>query len=168
MRKRWRKILAQPSNRMGETTQKMLQWFKMVVYKFTEKMRGRSDLWLQGLDFLSSCLGFVLHVLPNSPPFQPGQHPGICLMLVSFKGIPGKMMWEYSQRARYDCREIDTLVLGWWFVVGIAGAGEEVAVSIRLLTKASAHLSSLTRLICKQHYRCPDWYHCVQWKKEGC
>lgn len=44
MRKRCRKSLAQPSNRMGETTQKMLLWFKMVVYKCTEKMRGHSDL----------------------------------------------------------------------------------------------------------------------------
>lgn len=49
----------------------MLLWFKMVVYKFTEKMRGCSALGLQGLDFLSPCLGFVLHVLLNSPLFQP-------------------------------------------------------------------------------------------------
>lgn len=40
-------------------------------------------------------------------------------------------------------------ILGCWFAVGIAGAGEEVAVSIRLLIEVSALLSSLTRLIYK-------------------
>lgn len=41
------------------------------------------------------------------------------------------------------------LFLGWWFVVDIAGAGEEVAVSFGLLIEASALFSSPTSLIYK-------------------
>lgn len=55
-------------------------------------MRERSDLWLQGLDFLSSYPGLVLHVSPNTLPFQPGRRSGICLTLMNYKGVTKKMM----------------------------------------------------------------------------
>lgn len=128
---------------------KMLLCFKMVVYKFTEKMRGHSDLWLQGLDFLSSYPGFVLRVPPNPPPLQPGWCSDIYLTLMHHKGITGKMMQEHSQIARrVGCVYTGLLICS---VVNVADACEEVTVSIRLLIKSSAHLPDRTRQIHKQN-----------------
>lgn len=126
----------------------MLLWFKMVVYKFTEKMRGCSALWLQGLDFSQFLPWIYASCSPKFPFFPARWHPGIWLMLVSSKGII-KRWCGGILRGQDVSAEIDVLTLGWWFAVGIAGAGEEVAVPIRLLIEASALLSSLARVIYK-------------------